>query len=145
MEVSIRLYHFYRSALIRSIRLLLFVVLLSLILYIVANGSSPKFAVFFFNLFVMFEVFFHYKISRAVPMITVEKNKKETLYESFTLPALSGFITEVNTSDIIKNLMKYPQIKLVLQKANISSKELVLSDVSKELLAQSAFETAQTF
>lgn len=145
MEFIVHLYHVYRTALVRSIRLLTFVLLLTLILYQVANDISPKIAVFLFNIFVMFEVFFHYKISRALPRIPVEKNKEETMYESFTMQALYGFVNEPNTSRIIKRLMTYPQVKLVMQKANITSKDLVVSDIDKKLLAESAFQTAQTF
>ncbi len=145
MELSVRLYRFYRTALVRSIRLVIFAMLFSLILYQIAYDIPPKVSVFLFNLFVMFEVFFHYKVSRAVPTIEVSKNKEENMYESFTLAALYGFITEPNTSTLIKRLITYPQVKLVLQKANITSKELVVNDVDKKLLAQSAFQTAQTF
>ena len=145
MEFIAHLYHTYRTALMRSIRLLTFVMLLSMILYFVANDISPNVPVFLFNLFVMFEVFFHYKISRATPSVPVAKNKEETMYESFTMPALYGFVTEPNTSRIIKKLISYPQIKLVLQKANITSEDLIVSDVDKKILAQSAFQTAQTF
>lgn len=145
MEFLVHLYHAYRTALARSIRLLTFVLLLSLILYQLANDISPKFAVFLFNIFVMFEVFFHYKVSRAQPRVPVEKNKEATMYESFTMSALYGFVNEPNTSRIIKRLMTYPQVKLVMQKANITSKDMVVSDIDKKLLAESAFQTAQTF
>lgn len=145
MEQIARLYHFYRTAMMRSIRLLSFVVLFTLILYFIANDISPKIPVFLFNLLVLFEVFFHYKISRAMPNIEVTKNKEATMYESFTMQALYGFITEPNSSRLIKKLITYPQIKLVLQKANITDKDLVVSDVDMKLLATSAFQTAQTF
>ena len=145
MVLYARLYHFYRTALMRSIRLVTFVVMVSLILYLIANRLEPKFAVFFFNLFVMFEVFFHYKVSHIVPSVPATKNKKETKFDSFTMPAVYGFVTETKTSRIMKRLIKYPQIQLVLQKANITEKELPMKDIDKELLAQSAFETAQTF
>lgn len=145
MELIAHLYHNYRTAQVRSIRLVTGVVLISLILYMVAEDISPKIPVFLFNLFVMFEVFFHYKISRALPTMPLDKNKEETMYESFTMEALYGFIAEPNTSRIIKRLVTYPQIKLVLQKANITSKDLVVSDIDKKLLATSAFQTAQTF
>jgi hypothetical protein len=82
MILYIRYYHFYRTALLRSIRLLVFALLLTVILYQIFHNESPKFAVFFFNVVVMLEVFFHYKISRAVPNIVVSKNKKETMYDS---------------------------------------------------------------
>lgn len=145
MLLYAKLYHFYKTALIRSIRLLVFVLLFALILFQIGANISPKFAVFLFNLFVMIEVFFHYKVSRVTPSVLLEKNKKETMYESFTLQAISGFVTETDTAGVIKKLMKYPQVKLVMQKANISHKELVFTDIAKNVLAESAFETAKTF
>lgn len=145
MEQSVRLYHFYRTALMRSIRLVVFVLLFSFIVFQVLNHQSPKLAVLLFNLFVMFEVFFHYKISKITPLIPLTKNKKETMFESFTMPALYGFISQSTTSNIVKQLLRYPQIQLVMQKANISNDELMLQDVSKDILLQSTFETAQTF
>ncbi len=93
----------------------------------------------------MIEVFFHYKISRVIPTKEVAKNKKETMYDSFTMQALYGFVTEPDTAGVIKRLIKYPQVKLIMEKANITNKELVFSDISKDILADSAFETAQTF
>ncbi len=129
----------------RSIRLVLFVVLFSWILFQFFNHHQPKIAVFFFNLFVMFEVFFHYKISKYTPRTPLEKNKKETMDESFTMPALYGFIAEQKSSEIIKKLMKYPQIQLVMQKANISKEELRFEDIENDLLKDSTFESAQTF
>ncbi len=145
MFVYVRFYHFYRTALLRSIRLLVFVLLLAVILFQFANNESPKFAVFLFNIVVMIEVFFHYKVSRVVPTVEVSKNKKETMYDSFTMQALYGFATQPTTQRVIKHLVTYPQVKLVMEKANITHKELVFTDVSKDILAQSAFETAQTF
>lgn len=145
MKHYAQLYHWYRTAKIRSIRLVTFVVLFTLVLYLVATNAYPNIAVLLFNLFVMFEVFFHYKVSRIMPQVEVSKNKKETMYDSFTLQAISGFINESTAIDVMKQLMKYPQIKLVLQKANITHEELALQEVSKDLLAESAFQTAQTF
>lgn len=145
MEGAIKLYYHYRTAKMRSIRLILFVVLSSWIFFQFINHQKPNLAVFLFNIFVMFEVYFHYKISKYTPHIPIEKNKRETMDESFTMPALYGFIAEQKTSEIIKKLMKYPQIQLVMQKANISKDELRLEDIDKELFKNSTFETAQTF
>ncbi len=146
MELSAHIYHIYRTALFRSIRLLTFTVLFSFIVYqFLILHTSPNFTVFFFNLLVMFEVFFHYKISRATPPVLAAENKVETMYESFTLQALYGFVTQPTTEGVIKKLITYPQIKLVMQKANLNKKELKYSDLPKDLLAESAFQTAQTF
>src|SRR5579872_3737808 len=145
MFLYVRFYHFYRTALLRSIRAMAFMLLLGFIFYQIGNNMSPKFAVFFFNIVVMLEVFFHYKISRAVPSIEVTKNKKEKMYESFTMQALYGFVTQPTVEGVIKKLVTYPQVKLMMEKANITHKELIFNNIEKDVLAQSAFETAQTF
>jgi ATP-dependent Clp protease ATP-binding subunit ClpC len=145
MFLYTKVYQFYRTALVRSIRLVVFILLLLFIFFKITDGESAKYAVFFFNLLVMIEVFFHYKISRVMPSIPVSKNKKETMYESFTMQALYGFTTQTTTTGVIKQLAKYPQVLLIMEKANIMHKELVFTDVSKDILAESAFETAQTF
>lgn len=139
------IYHWYRKALVRTIRLAIFFVLLGLISYLFLTDHTPTFAVFFFNLFVMAEVFFHYKISRIMPPVELSKNKKEKKFDSFTLKAIYGFVTEPTTERIIKRLIRLPQIQLVMQKANIAEKDIVFKDIPKEVLAESAFETAQTF
>src|SRR5216683_1292338 len=133
MFLYARFYHFYRTALLRSIRLLMFALLLALILFQIIHNDSPKFAVFLFNIVVMIEVFFHYKISRGMPTVEIAKNKKETLYDSFTMQALYGFVTQPKTEGVIKQLITYPQVKLVMEKANITHKELVFTDVSKDI------------
>src|ERR1700722_15435294 len=145
MFLTVKVYHFYRTALVRSIRLFVYVLLLAFILFEIKSITSLRFLVFLFNIFVMIEVFFHYKISKATPTVPVAKNKIETLYDSFTLQALYCFVTQPTTTEVIKELAQYPQVKLIMEKADITHKELVFTDVSKDLLAQSAFETAQTF
>lgn len=145
MFLYVRIYHFYRTALLRSIRLLLFALLLFLIFSQITHGIPPRFPVFLFNIFVMVEAFFHYKIGRALPTVEVANNTKEHLYDSFTMQALYGFVTESTTSGVIKRLITYPQVKLIMEKANIAREEIPLTEVTKELLSQSAFETAQTF
>ncbi len=80
-----------------------------------------------------------------MPTIEVAKNKKETMNDSFTMQALYGFVTQPTTEGVIKELIKYPQVKLVMEKANITHKELVFNNIEKDVLAESAFETAQTF
>lgn len=113
-----------------------------------SQGDEPKIPQFLFNVFVMFEVFFHYKVSKITPSLSIAKNKsknKQDIFQSFTMPALYGFVTEQKSSTIVKKLLDYPQIQHILEKANISHKELPLIDVDKELFAKSAFDVAQTF
>jgi ATP-dependent Clp protease ATP-binding subunit ClpC len=96
----------------------------------------------------MIEIFFHYKISKAVPKKTVDKNKgKETteMFESFTMPALYGFITYPRTEQIMRHIMEYPQVKLIMQKADITHKDIPLQNIQSDLLAKSSLEVAQVF
>ncbi len=140
-----RIYHFYRRALLRAIRLFVFAVLLLIIWPSVEAGGLPKIPLFLFNLFVIWEIFFHFKIGRVMPSLTIEKNQKKDPYLSFTLQAILPFVEEVKTGNIIRKIVKYPQIKAIMQKADIEDKDLNFPDVPVDLLAQSAFETARTF
>jgi len=83
-----KIYHFYRTAIMRTARLLVFAFLLFFILYLFSKGESPKIPQFFFNIFVMLEIFFHYKVSRAVPSVQVVDNKSKDIYKSFTTTKL---------------------------------------------------------
>lgn len=145
MLLYVRLYFWYRTALVRSLRLLAFVLLLFIIFYSLGINMSPTLPQFLFNLLVIFEVFFHYHVCRIMPPLTVDKNKSKDLYESFTREAVSGFITESTTPAIMKKIVHYPAIKQFLQKADITPEEMIFTDIPKQMLIESAFDTAKTF
>jgi ATP-dependent Clp protease ATP-binding subunit ClpA len=147
-----KIYRAYRTALARSMRLIVFSLLFYLVLNQFALGTSPKIALFLFNIFVMIEVFFHFKISRVMPSVQVSKNLPagrqvtvQDVFKSFTLQALYPFVTQSSTNGIVKKLLDVSQVKVFLQKANIQQKDLAFVKLEKELLAKSAFETAGTF
>jgi len=93
----------------------------------------------------MIEIFFHYKIGKVVPKVTVDKNNGQNIFDSFTLPATTFFITGTHKGTGIKKLFKSRQIKRFMQKANITEKDIVVKDLEARLLASSAFEAAKTF
>jgi len=128
----------------RAVRLLLFTLLLWILLQQISVGNQPNFTQLLFNLFIMIELFFHFKVSRIMPTRTLEKNTTKQYEESCTLEALYGFIAEIKTSSIIKSLLTYPQINALLQKATIAKKDITMIDIQKELLLQSAFDVAKT-
>lgn len=145
MRMYARVYHFYRTALVRTIRLFLFSLLLFLIVYQVSNGYLASGAQFLFNVFLMIEIFFHYKISRVTPSVPVIKNKGDDMFQSFTLPALYGFVSFPKSTTIIKKLLGTPQIQMLFQKANIAKADLVFPEVTKEELAKKAFGITKSF
>jgi ATP-dependent Clp protease ATP-binding subunit ClpC len=111
----------------------------------IAEQSLIKYPLFFLNIFLMLEIFFHYKILKAQPTIPVAKSNEKNIDDSFTLQAYYPFVSEMNGGDVLKKIVKYPQIKHVLEKAAIAQKELTFQDVDKELLKKSAFDIAKTF
>lgn len=80
-----------------------------------------------------------------MPSVSVDKNKGDVIFESFTLQALVGFVGYHDTPTIIKRLLRYPQVHILLQKANISRKEIRFSDIDKNQLAQKAFGITQSY
>src|SRR6266403_4092612 len=145
MKMYATIYHVYRTALFRTLRLLIFSLLAFLIIYQLSQQYLSPLTEFFFNLFVIIEIFFNYKISRMTPVVSLAHNNGDDIYQSFTLAALTGFITHEKGSMVVKSLLRYPQIRSFLQKANITQKEIVLSEVDKDELAKKAFAVAGSF
>lgn len=145
MKLYAQLIRLYTTALARSIRLFVVFLLLLLILQFFSEPDIMKFPLFLLNIFLMLEVFFHYKIMRIQPTITVAKNNGKNIDDSFTLQSYYPFITESSGSGVIKKLVEYPQIKHVLEKSAIAKKEFTVQDVDKEILKKSAFDIAKTF
>jgi ATP-dependent Clp protease ATP-binding subunit ClpC len=145
MKMYAKLYHFYRTAFVRTIRLLVFSLLLFLIIYQVSNNYVSSGAQFLFNVFLMVEIFFHYKISRALPSVSVDQNKGDDIFESFTLQALAGFISFPKSTTIIKKLLSTPQVQTLLQKANIAKTDMTFPDVDKNELAQKAYGITKSY
>src|SRR5438876_10826689 len=146
MEIYARLHLYFKKAYIKSIRLFIFFFLISLVVYQVASHQSPRIAIFLFNLFLINEIFFRYRINKMTPSVTVNNNKGN-IYDSFTLQATSLFLSEKNTQRVVKKLIKYPQIRRLLQKANIYEKDIIMHPIpiSMEVLKASSLDVSKTF
>lgn len=144
MQFYAKLNLYFQKAYLKSIRLIFSLFLITLIIYQLSSYQSLKIALVIFNLFLMNEIFFRYKISKVTPEITANKNNGKNIHESFTLPALSLLLNQSSTS-ITKKLFKYPHIRLFMQKANILEKDIAVNPVDVKTLASSAFEVAKTF
>jgi len=91
----------------------------------------------------MLEVFFHFKISRLKPPLSTQQNDGQNIYDSFTLSALSIFISSANITHLVKTLLHKKEIKFILDKGDFKEKEVSLLDVSKDQLATYAFDLAK--
>lgn len=148
MELYTKLNIYFHQIYIKLIRLSYFFLLITLIIYQLSHHQSLhslRIALLLFNLFLINEIFFRYKISKIMPQLTVDKNKGKNIFDSFTLPALSLLLNETNTPALIKKLFKIPQVKCFMQKANIHEKDIVMHTIETKILASSAIEVAKTF
>ena len=138
------MYHFYRTALVRTLRLLIFVLLSYVIVSAVLDQKSFIVAQFWFNLFVMVEIFFQYKISRVMPSLTVVKNTKDKK-NSFTLSVLATFISYPTTKKMMKKFLKQEEVVTFLHKMAISQQDIILQDIPKDKLLETAFDVAKMY
>ncbi len=148
MELYAKLNLYFQRAYVRSIRLIFFFFLITLIIYQLSQNQSLhilKIPLFLFNLFLMNEIFFRYKISKITPALTVDKNKGKNIFDSFTLPALCLILSKKDTPSLIKNLFKIPQVRCFMQKADIQEKDIIMHTIETRILASSSIEVAKTF
>lgn len=142
IKLFVKLNHWYKSALMRTLRLLVIGLLLFLLISELLQSSVTPSLLILLNFFIMIEIFFRYKVSQYIPSVFLDKNDKKDIFQSFTMLALDGFINQSTAARIIDSLLKYESIKNFLYKADIQKEELKIIDIDKEKLAQHAFETA---
>lgn len=138
-----RLYSFYQSTLVRVARISLLLFLLWLTVNGIVEQEPSKTAIASLSLLLMFEVFFHFRIARTTPLRKLSENDGKDVLQSFTLQALSLFVSSPTGKTLVKELMKQNQIQFMLQKANIAQKELPLLEIPKEELGNLAFVLAK--
>lgn len=136
-------YHVYRSALLRTIRLLLLFFLLTLLLTNTNNGFAFKIPLFFLSFFCMFELFFRYKVAHIAPDVSLANNSGD-LSVSCTRELLQVSALQEKMDGILPNLLQYPQVIFLLQKANIEKKEVPLVALPKQDVLTYAASLAKT-
>jgi ATP-dependent Clp protease ATP-binding subunit ClpC len=95
-----------------------------------------------FGLMLMLEIFFKYKVAKAKPKVEVIANSSVPL-DSFSLELVGILGTQKNLSQIIKKLIKLPQVKFIILKSDLKIEEIVLIDSDQQALIQSAFDLAK--
>ena len=133
-----KIYYFYQIPLIKILRILLLILLTWLAL---VTRSNILF--FLLSWFIMFEIFFMFKIARIPPPLSIQQNDGKNIYDSFTLDALSIFITSTSINNLIKKLLHKREIKFIVQKGGFIESDISLLDVSFEDLGNQAFDMAK--
>jgi len=146
MQNTVKFYNFYKSSKIKALRLIfaLFFIWALTTDFISSPLLSFNFKIYLtlFSFFVMFEIFFYFKISKTKPYLKVTVNNN-SIYDSFTLKALSILSSQPKTSLLIKKLLEKEEIKFMLLKADFNKKEIPLIEIPKEELAKLSLETVK--
>ena len=143
-----RIYSFYNSLALKLLRIGIFIWLLALIYSSLSfkfslTTSSSNIPILFLSIFLMWEIFFRFKVIRISPLVLVKDNDGSNIYNSFTLEALSIFTKSVSSIDIIKTLLHKPTIIFILQKAGFMEKDMHLIEISKGSMANLGFENCR--
>lgn len=142
MKFYAKLYYYYNNLLVKALRTVLILSLIPLSIFSLTDLFYPNFIIAILSIFLIFEIFFKFKVEKLTPKVEVSKNKSGPL-DSFTLQALSAFVVSNNTKNLIENLFKILQVKFILDKADINQKDLKLVDMDKVELAKEAFLVAK--
>lgn len=138
----VRYIYFYNSFLIKLIRLLLGVCLISVTIYSFVQNEFPRLPLFFLLILFMQEVFFYGKISPIRPLKSLDANP-DSLFDCMTKQALLALIVTNKTEDTIKRILHYPQDMFILQKAGVAKKDVQLLPLEREVLLKKAADVAK--
>lgn len=142
MKYFARFYFLYNSISLKLLRLFLFLLFLTLLIFTILNHVYPNLSIIPFSLFLIFEIYFRYKISKLMPKIDVLQNNGD-IYDSFSLEALSTYDSFKNSANLIKHLLGYSQIQFLVYKCAASLEDVPIIDIDKNSIAVNAFNIAK--
>lgn len=140
----ISIYSFYRTALIRTIRLFLFTSLLFLLLIISSQKGDISVPIFLFNIFLMTEIFYRYKISRLKPAKTINEVTEDEAVAACTQPVLYALHTSVSAEDLVRHLLNSKQSQFLLERCNLSPQDLPHSQTDAGSLVRYAHKLVKS-
>lgn len=140
MEIAFtRIYIFYTSVLLKSLRFLLLFFILAVVYNGVVQNYFPKYAVFFLIWFVILEIFMHFKIGKVNPKFPVTENTGDKLLSS-TQSVLRVFISSPTPKHAMTKLNSLPEATFFLERMGVTQNELKPIDISQEELLNKAVE-----
>ncbi len=143
MNRFVSLYTFYRLPYVRGIRLLVLFFLAFSVFSGLFSGMFPRFSLFLTGVFIMFEVFFHFKLVKSVPLRKISDDPQDTL-DVWTLPARST-LSGNDVGGMISSLLKKKQVQFLLHKAGIKQTDVhSVQSVAKAHVLSYAFDVAKS-
>jgi len=139
------LYHTYKLPVSRFLRVLFVLVMSAFIIVDISlKHTLPKGPIFFLSVFFMAEVIYRFKVLKTTPKVSVNQNNTTDVYKSFTLQAINCLFFAKNMQQVLKNLNNTQSVQFLLRKANISFEELSQKNITREQIAQKAFELVKS-
>ncbi|KKR76740.1 MAG: ATPase with chaperone activity, ATP-binding subunit [Candidatus Levybacteria bacterium GW2011_GWA2_40_8] len=132
----IRFYKYYSLLTFKILRSLIFILFLSFYLF-----TFFDFILGLLSLFLIWEIFFQFKIARPEPRLKLADNSENPL-ESFTIKSRSLLLGN-SVEKIVKGLLKNPSVKFLMGKAEIISMDLTLPQIKRDDLILTSFQLAK--
>lgn len=139
----IKFYLFYHKSWVRVFRILAPSILALAIIFKFFSHSSPVILLGIFNIFVMAELFYRYKINLIKPKKTVWEVDVQDILQAMTLPALSATVASSSSYAVVKKLLSYPQVIFFLERAVIYPQDLIDADLGNASLSEEAYRLAK--
>ena len=135
----VKLKIFYTSALMRSVRTLLFIIVLLLLLDQLSHHLSVNLPLFVLIWLVSCEIFFRFHVYMAQPVLPVSKNKKGAWMESSSRDLLQIVFSVPASAKFVTNLVNRPSASFILEKAGMFESEIKIYDLpAEQILAKAA-------
>ncbi|MBI5045007.1 MAG: ATP-dependent Clp protease ATP-binding subunit [Candidatus Levybacteria bacterium] len=137
----VSIYLFYRSIEVKFIRVALPVILLMWIPLVLITNESPNVPIVIFNLYLMGELFYRYKICTLRTKNTLLD--QEDPYKSMSLEVASVFQNASSTKEILRRLFSHQQVIFGLQRMGASPRDVVSIEYEANVLLLRASELAK--
>lgn len=135
-----KLYHSYNLPILKLIRFLVLIFFVWVISMEYTGGSTFwKIPTVILSFFLIFEVYFRFKVSKISPFVEIGKNDGSDIYKSFTLKSMEIIAVQNKVSKVIHALLKEDSVKFILKKADIKDRELPVIEVSKDEISKTTF------
>lgn len=139
IKEHVQVHRLYSSSSVRIIRLSVLVILLVMVLFDLTQSVLPKLPLFFLSLGIMWEVYFHFSLSRIDQGISVSRNTSGNPIRSFSHAALDSYYVDNTTENVLRGLLHFPQVQFMLDHIGLASADIQIHDVPLQTLAEKAF------
>lgn len=137
-----KIYVFYCSALVRTVRLLT-AVLLALVIYAdFSIGVVPRIPLFLLTVYLMLETFVVFKVARIAPSAKVSDVARDDPDPAFSQLLTYKDLSTSSAQTLLGELIKLPQCRFILERIGVRKEEFKPLQLEKKLLYEKAYDLA---